>query len=347
MKAKQAGKVLAWVLAWILFLWGVWTAAYYAGNGITAWTGWSPSAYGRQLLSNGISLFLIFGSAMTAGHMTRPKQQRAFQPILDAFRRMSKGDFNISIENKAKGRNWFGDMVDSINTMAAELGELETMRQEFISNVSHEIQSPLTSIRGFARALQNPDLPLETRRHYLSIIETESSRLSRMSDHLLKLTSLESKHHPFEPKLYRLDRQLKSIILSLEPQWAEKGLEVEAELEEVTVTADEELMSQVWINLLHNSIKFTPPGGTLTVKAVRTRKEVSVVLTDTGIGLNEEEKEHIFERFYKADRSRSRAAGGSGLGLAIVKKIVDMHEGGIEVEGSPGEGTRFRITLPG
>ncbi|WJH35317.1 HAMP domain-containing histidine kinase [Paenibacillus sp. CC-CFT747] len=238
-------------------------------------------------------------------------------------------------------------MVDSINTMAAELGELETMRQEFISNVSHEIQSPLTSIRGFARALQNPDLPLETRRHYLSIIETESSRLSRMSDHLLKLTSLESKHHPFEPKPYRLDRQLKSIILSLEPQWAEKGLEVEAELEEVTVTADEELMSQVWINLLHNSIKFTPAGGTLTVKAARSRKEIVVVLTDTGIGLDEEEKEHIFERFYKADRSRSRAAGGSGLGLAIVKKIVDMHEGGIEVEGSPGEGTRFRITLPG
>ncbi|WJH35318.1 hypothetical protein N6H14_04510 [Paenibacillus sp. CC-CFT747] len=108
MKAKQAGKVLAWVLAWILFLWGVWTAAYYAGNGITAWTGWSPSAYGRQLLSNGISLFLIFGSAMTAGHLTRPKQQRAFQPILDAFRRMSKGILIFPLRIKRKEETGLG-----------------------------------------------------------------------------------------------------------------------------------------------------------------------------------------------------------------------------------------------
>ena len=135
---------------------------------------------------------------------------------------MSKGNFTVNINKRHKIQGQYGELVDSIYDMASELSQVEQMRQAFISNVSHEIQSPLTSIRGFARALQQEDLETEQRRHYYSIIETESLRLSKISDNLLKLTSLESDQHPFEPKLYRLDKQIRRMILACEPQWVEK-----------------------------------------------------------------------------------------------------------------------------
>ncbi len=204
--------------------------------------------------------------------------------------------------------------------MAVELGELERMRQEFISNVSHEIQSPLTSINGFAKALKNIDLSEDKRHHYLEIIEMESHRLSKISDNLLKLTSLESQHHPFEPKLYRLDKQLRNVVLSLEPNWLEKNIDMDIQLKHLSFIADEDLMNQVWMNLLSNSIKFTPHAGNIRLTMTSQLDTVTVVITDNGIGLTEEQQKHIFERFYKADQSRVATNGGSGLGLSIVKK---------------------------
>lgn len=145
---------------------------------------------------------------------------------------------------------------------------------------------------------------------------------------------------------YRLDKQLRRILLASEPQWTEKGIEVSAELEEMSVEADEELMSQVWINLLHNAMKFTLSGGEIAVRLERAGERAAVSFTDTGIGIRDEDMPHIFERFYKADKSRNRSAGGSGLGLALVKKIVDMHEGEIQATSTPGEGSTFRVLIP-
>jgi signal transduction histidine kinase len=223
---------------------------------------------------------------------------------------------------------------------------MEKMRQEFISNVSHEIQSPLTSISGFARALRDTRLSEEERAHYLDIIETESIRLSKMSDNLLKLTSLESEHHPFEPKRYRLDKQLRAVVLACEPLWLDKSIDMDVSLEEGEIDADPDLMNQVWGNLIHNSIKFTPRGGTIGVELQFRDGEAAVRISDTGIGIGEEDLPRIFERFYKADKSRNRAGGGSGLGLSIVKKIVDLHHGSIDVQSRPGEGTVFTVRLP-
>ena len=211
-------------------------------------------------------------------------------------------------------------LVKSINDMTDELNAMEKMRQEFVSNVSHEIQSPLTSIKGFARALQDNNLSEEKREHYLTIIETETTRLSKLSQNLLKLTLLESEEYTPERATYRLDQQLKQIVLNSEPLWAEKEIELELNLEKVHITADQESMSQVWINLIHNSIKFTPNGGTITIQLKEYEKVVEVRIRDSGIGISKEQKQHIFERFYKADSSRNRVYGGSGLGLAIVKK---------------------------
>ncbi|RAP76867.1 two-component sensor histidine kinase [Paenibacillus montanisoli] len=261
---------------------------------------------------------------------------------------MSKGDFSVSIEKPQRMHGDFEKLAVSLNDMAAELSQMEQMRQAFISNVSHEIQSPLTSIRGFARVLQQDGLEEENRRHYAGIIETESVRLSRLSDNLLKLTTLESEKQPLRVKTFRLDQQLRATILACEPQWTEKRLQMDVNLEEeLSTNGDEELLSQVWMNLLSNSIKFTPDGGTIHVAAFRTGGGESVRISDTGAGISEADLPHIFERFFKADKARNRMAGGSGLGLSIAKRIVELHGGTIAASSELGAGTAFTVTLPG
>jgi signal transduction histidine kinase len=220
------------------------------------------------------------------------------------------------------------------------------MRQEFISNVSHEIQSPLTSIRGFAQALRNDKLSSENRLHYLNIIEAESMRLSKLSDNLLRLASLESDTIRFEPKPYRLDKQLRRIVLSCEPQWVDKNINMDVSLEEVEINADEDMMNQVFINLINNSIKFTPEGGSVTVDLCKKSDTIEFKITDTGVGIAEDDQDHIFQRFFKGDKSRRPEIKGNGLGLSIVKKIVDLHHGTIKIQSKLGVGTTFTVSFP-
>ncbi|ULL19557.1 two-component sensor histidine kinase [Paenibacillus sp. H1-7] len=302
--------------------------------------------YGKQLLTVVVDL-LLFYIVILCATPARKKQMQALKNMVAAIRKIARGDFNVTF-TALHNRGPWGELSQSLNHMAVELNQMEQMRQEFISNVSHEIQSPLTSISGFARALRNEQLNPEERLHYLDIIETESKRLSKLSDNLLKLTSLESNHHPYEPKPYRLDKQLRRIVLACEPQWLDKAIDMDVDLEEVTVHADEDMLSQVWVNLINNCIKFTPDKGTIGIHLQRLADSAVIRITDTGIGIAQEDLEHIFERFYKADKSRNRSgtSNGSGLGLSIVKKIVEMHHGSIQVQSRLGEGTTFTVTLP-
>ncbi|ABR47712.1 integral membrane sensor signal transduction histidine kinase [Alkaliphilus metalliredigens QYMF] len=279
-------------------------------------------------------------------HRNIAKYIDLFAAVIRALESIAKGNFNVRLDDKFKKDESFSRLVKSVNMMASGLDQMEKMRQEFISNVSHEIQSPLASIQGFAQLLQNDELSPEERKHYLSIIETESKRLSKLSDSLLKLAILESDSMRFEPKAYRLDKQLRNLILACEPQWREKRINMEAFLDEVTITADEDMMSQVWINLIYNSIKFTPEGGSVRVDLNQHGKTIVCKISDTGIGIPEEDQKHIFERFYKADKSRERSKKGGGLGLSITKKIIDMHYGDISVQSKSGTGTTFTVSLP-
>lgn len=272
------------------------------------------------LISDMVGFVFIVLIWTLIGILMRPKRQAMIWTIIEPIQKIAKGDFSVKIRNEEKYDGEIGVLVKSINDMTDELNTMEKMRQEFVSNVSHEIQSPLTSIKGFARALQDDNLSEEKRKHYLTIIETETTRLSKLSQNLLKLTLLESEEYTPEKTTYRLDQQLKQIVLNSEPLWAEKEIELDLDLEKVHITADRESMSQVWINLIHNSIKFTSSGGTITIQLQEHEKVVEVRISDSGIGISEEQKQHIFERFFKADSSRNRAYGGSGLGLAIVKK---------------------------
>lgn len=335
----------------ILGLFLCWSAAYFIISRIFAHYGVSHLSEWTKQIINSFSGFFLFGLIMFAiskiGRI-RERQQKFFNRLIESMEKMARGNFNIDLSYYKNYQDHpFQEIIQSVSHMAEELKEIEQMRQEFISNVSHEIQSPLTSIRGFANALQNDYLSKEESAHYLQIIETETMRLSKISANLLKLTSLESDHPPFEPMPYRLDQQLRSVILACEPQWTDKKIAMEVSLDEIIVCADKELINQVWINLLHNSIKFTAKNGKIGVSLTENSDgRISVIIEDTGIGMTKEVQMHIFERFYKGDPSRNRSIGGSGLGLSIVKKIVEMHQGEILVRSEPGKGTEFTLLLP-
>ncbi|MFD1176545.1 ATP-binding protein [Paenibacillus puldeungensis] len=284
----------------------------------------------------GGSLFFIVEAAFLISPLRK---------MTEATRRMAKGDFNANL--KVRRKDELGVLVRSFDEMRQQLQQIEQMRQDFVSNVSHEIQSPLTSIRGFARALKEDGaVDPKDRERYLDIIIAESERMSRMSDNLLKLASLESEHHPFHPETFRIDEQIRQTAVAFEPQWSAKSLIVDLQLPIVKITGDRDQLGQVWTNLLGNSIRFTPDGGQITISIHQEVDHVVVKFQDTGIGISAEDQSHIFERFYKADRSRSRIQGGNGLGLAIVKRIVDLHHGNIAICSEVGRGTEITVTLP-
>jgi signal transduction histidine kinase len=266
-----------------------------------------------------------------------------FTAMIDALNQIALGDFSVFLNPNDFGP--YNKFVDNINTMAKELGSMETLRRDFVSNVSHEIQSPLTSISGYASLLENDALPPEQRKYYLDIIKLESARLSKLSSNLLKLSSLDSGVSPLSMSQFRLDKQVQSAVILLDPQWLKKNISITAELDKATVSADEELLSQVWINLLHNAIKFTQEDGTIHIALTAGDGKITCTITDNSIGIAPEDQIHIFERFYKVDKARDRSLGGNGLGLSLVKKIVELHGGCVRVESSPGKGATFTVTF--
>lgn len=287
---------------------------------------------------------LVVGSILiliAARYLVRPLKM-----MKNAATRISEGDFTVRLP--ARRGDELGELAESMNKMALSLSQLEMMRQDFVSNVSHEIQSPLTSIGGFAEALRSREVTEAERDRYISIIKMESTRLSRLSENLLKLASLDSEQHPFHPVAYRLDRQLRDVVLASEPQWLAKRQTVELLMEETVIEADNDQLSQVWFNLLANSVKFTPEDGKISFSLMEQDGFAVVRISDTGIGIREEDRERIFERFYKADTARDRSHGGSGLGLSIARKIVTIHGGTISLEQYTDQitGACFIIRLP-
>ncbi|WP_010632341.1 sensor histidine kinase [Sporolactobacillus vineae] len=329
-----------------------WTFFYFVIGLVAEIGSFSLNPLAHHIISSilGIFLFAVIGDLIS--HLHKPKRLNYFQAIIQALRQIAKGNFEIELDASLTPpglnvkSNPFIQLADSVHYMAKELSQIERVRQEFISNVSHEIQSPLTSIKGFAKALESDGLSDEERRHYIRIIESESDRLSKLSDNLLKLTVLENNRHPIRFEAYRADRQIRQVLLTLEPQWNRKKLDMRIKLEAVTLIADQELMNQVWMNLIQNSIKFTPEQGRITIRLFRQKNGTVFQVSDTGIGIREEDRIHLFERFYKADKSRNRTNGGNGLGLSIVKKIVDVHHGSIRIASEPGQGTQFTVSLP-
>ncbi|KZL90218.1 alkaline phosphatase synthesis sensor protein PhoR [Clostridium magnum DSM 2767] len=219
---------------------------------------------------------------------------KALSGAIEAMNKIASGDFNVLV--KTNKLHPFNEVADNVNRMAKELGSLEKLRQDFISDVSHEIQSPLTSISGFAALLRKGNLSESQISHYANIIETESKRLSKLSENLLRLSNLESEDHNLNLKKYQIHKQIESILLMLEPQWSAKSITLDVSLQETIICGDEDLLSQVFINLIHNAIKFTPKNGSIGISLSSNENAIECKISDTGIGISPQDQQRIFER---------------------------------------------------
>ena len=277
-------------------------------------------------------------SSVVSSHVLRP-----LLDLIAATKTVAKGDFAVRLESE----NQIGEiaeLIDSFNVMTEELSGIEMFRSDFINTFSHEFKTPIVSIRGFAKQLQNENLTPEERREYTDIIIAESERLTKLSSNILLLSKLEHQTILSDQTTFSLDEQLRSDILLLEKQWSKKNLEIEPDLNEVTYYGNAELLSQLWVNLLSNAIKFTPEGGWIKIMLTQDFEQVKVVIRDNGIGMRPDTLQHIFEKFYQGDGSHS--VEGNGLGLSLVKRIVELCGGSISVESEEGKGTAVYVSLP-
>lgn len=271
---------------------------------------------------------------------------RPIEKITEATTKMTEGDFNIRIKPVPRFivDEKFNEMIERINDMARELGGVETLRTDFIANVSHEMKTPLSIMQNYGALLTSPGLSEEKRIEYAKAITDASRRLSDMMTNILKLNRLENQQLYPKAEAYNLGEQLCECMLVYENMWNERGMEIETDIEEdVFVFADRELLALVWSNLFSNALKFTADGGRITISLKSDGKYANVKVTDTGCGISPEAGAHIFEKFYQGDTSR--ATEGNGLGLALVKRVVDIMQGEISVDSTLGVGSTFTVKI--
>lgn len=270
--------------------------------------------------------------------------ERVTKRIAEAAKKVVQGDFSVRIAQVSSMGvdEKFNEIIDCFNTMTEELAGVETLRTDFIANVSHEMKTPLAVMQNYGTLLQAPDLAEEKRIEYAKGVTEGSRRLADMMTNILKLNSLEKQQIYPRTEEYDLGEQLCECLLGYETVWEKKNIEIETEIaEDVKVNTDGELLSLVWNNLFSNAFKFTPEGGKVEVTLEATEHHAIVRVKDSGCGMTQEVGAHIFEKFYQGDASH--ATQGNGLGLALVKRVVDIMQGEISVESAPGKGSTFTV----
>lgn len=269
-----------------------------------------------------------------------------FRRLSKAAREVAGGDFSVYIEpiHTSDKHDYMDVMFEDFNKMVEELGSIETLKTDFISNVSHEIKTPLAVIQSYATVLQNENLPHEVRREYCGTIIAATGRLSALVSNILKLNKLENQEIAPHKERYDLCRQLAECALAFEEVWESRGVEFAAELEErCEIASDEEMLGIVWHNLLSNAIKFTEAGGRVTLSQTSDADTVTVRIADTGCGMSADVASKIFDKFYQADTSRS--GEGNGLGLTLMLRVVQLVGGSVSVSSEEGQGTEFTVVL--
>lgn len=267
-------------------------------------------------------------------------------PILKISRaanQVAKGDFKIQLEGDSRIAE-VQQTYANFNHMVRELNTIETLRSDFIANVSHEFKTPLNAIEGYATLLQDRSLTDEEELEYIDKILFNTNRLSDLAGNILLLSKVENQNIPEAVTRYKLDEQIRQALVLLEPKWNEKNIDLDVNLDEVYITNCEGLLAHVWLNVIGNAIKFSDNGGIVAIRLSADTSGATVTVRDNGIGMSGETMQHIFEKFYQGDSSRKSA--GNGIGLALVKKILDLCGGRISVTSAKGEGSTFRIFLP-
>lgn len=271
---------------------------------------------------------------------------RPVKVITDTTENIMKGDFSARVESfPGSGMEGFNQIGEAINAMAEELAGTETLRTDFIANVSHEMKTPLTVMQNYGVLLQTPELSEEKRMEYAKGVTDASRRLSEMMTNILKLNRLENQQiYPMQEE-YDLGEQICECLLQFENIWEKSEIEIDTDIaEDVKVSADSELLSLVWNNLFSNAFKFTKEGGKVSITLTASEGYATVKVADTGCGMTPEVGAHIFEKFYQGDTSR--AVQGNGLGLALVKRVIDITQGEISVESVVGIGSTFTVKIP-
>lgn len=293
-------------------------------------------------------LYMVAISSMVGVAVSYIASRISLRPINNLIRqldRLASGDFHARLYfgHPISKRTDFMQISNSFNKLASELENTEMLRGDFINNFSHEFKTPIVSIAGFAKLLRNGNLTEEQREEYLAIIEEESLRLSYMATNVLNLTKVENQEILTDVTTFNISEQIRSAILLLADKWEKKGLELKVDFGEYMIFANEELLKQVWINLIDNAVKFSAPGGIVEI-AIKERNDfLTVHLINSGEEIPQESHARIFQKFYQVDSSH--AAEGNGIGLAIVKKVVELHGGTVLVR-SENNLTMFSVTLP-
>ncbi len=290
-----------------------------------------------KLLSLLLTLLIGLIAAMIGGY-------RLLVPVRmldEATRKVAAGDFTVRIP-APKRMDEIGSLIESFNTMTRELGSVEMLRSNFVSDISHEFKTPLTAIEGYAKLLEGDCSP-EERREYVGTITDETRRLSVLVANILMINRLDKGNIPSERHPVRIDEQIRHALALCEAGWTGKNLELDLELDEIYFAGYESLLMQVWANLIDNAVKFSPDGGRISLALHQKGERVVFVICNDGDNIPEESWPHLFEQFYKADPSRG--GEGNGLGLSIVKRVAELHGGEASVENLPGSGVRFTIFL--
>lgn len=285
-----------------------------------------------------MGMSIVFGLALSFAYSAI--MIKASKPYLEALQRAAECDFSVRIKDSSIFANL--GIAQNFNNMVSQLESVETLREGFINDFSHEFKTPIVSIAGFAKLLKDPNLSPEQRDEFLNVIIAESDRLVGLSESVLMLNRLDTQ--VIVKEQYALDEQLRQCALLFDRQCQSKNISLEADIENnVIINGNAKLLNQVWVNLLSNAVKFTENGGHIAVGCKRGDGVVTVSVTDDGCGMSPEVMQNIFNKFYQGDKSHTTQ--GNGLGLAIVKKIVELMDGSIAVRSEAGSGSCFTVTL--
>ncbi|MCT1402959.1 HAMP domain-containing histidine kinase [Paenibacillus sp. p3-SID867] len=340
----------------VIFVFGVMMATFLVVGGITALldfigvislTG-HPADEPRE--NNGLPLFTIFclfGLCILLGtSLTAFFSKKALDPIrkvIEATHQVAGGDFSVKVDLKGIGE--LEELSRSFNKMTKELSSIETLRSDFVNNFSHQFKTPIVSVRGFAKLLKESNLTDEEHREYLDIIITESERLAELSTNVLTLSKYENLEIIADKVPFRLDEQIRRTLVLMEPKWSAKELILNVDLVDVIYIGKEDLIQQIWLNLLDNAIKFCGRGASIHITLANVDDGIRFTIQDDGPGMDDQTKASIFVQFFQGDASLPKT--GYGLGLPIVKRIVELCGGEIDVKSEPGKGSVFIVVLPG
>ncbi|WP_101910603.1 ATP-binding protein [Marasmitruncus massiliensis] len=319
---------------------GVYAAAARYRDVYVIWILQTDSLFQKTHFAGMLALLVsVLGGSFIAVVAGR-KMTGPIRKLNDATRRVAAGEFSLQLKNPY--RDEIGSLINSFNIMTRELASVEMLRSDFVSDISHEFKTPLTAIEGYAKLLVDETDPDE-RRGYVQIITEETQRLSTLAQNILTLNKLEKGNIPVQRSRVCIDEQIRRALTLCESKWSAKLLELELELDEAEIEGLEPLLMQVWTNLIDNAIKFSAEGKKIWITLVNADRHTIFRIQDEGPGIPEIDRNHIFEKFYKGDKSRG--SDGNGLGLSIVRRVVEMHNGTISVENREQGGTCFTVTL--